>query len=54
MPSERKELIAARVRKDAPYGIYEYVLEVMKEGHLFRDPTDQDVESPQIVIETGG
>lgn len=53
MPHERKSLVAAHVRGDAPYGVYEYVLQVMKDGQLFTDPKGGDTLSPQIVIETG-
>ena len=53
MPQERKLLIAAHVRHDAPVGVYEYVLEVMKDGNLFTDPKEGDILFPQIVVETG-
>ncbi len=53
MPHDRKLLIAAHVRHDAPVGVYEYVLEVMKDGQLFTDPKEGDILFPQIVVETG-
>jgi len=41
------------MRHDAPVGVYEYVLEVMKDGNLFTDPKEGDILFPQIVVETG-
>jgi hypothetical protein len=52
MPREHRSLLAARVRRDAPCGAYDYVLEIRKQGQLFTDPQPgvPAQDPPQIVI----
>lgn len=52
VPAEPRSLMVARVRHDAPYGVYEYILEVRKAGQLFTDPPAEAArEFPQLTIE---
>ena len=48
---EHKLLIIGHVRREAPYGIYEYILEVMKDNQRFTDPANERGAGPRLVVQ---
>jgi hypothetical protein len=39
------------VRRQAPFGIYEYILEVMKDNQLFTDPANERGDAPRLIVQ---
>ena len=54
MSCERTLLIIGHVRREAPYGIYEYMLEVMKDNQLFTDPANDRGYAPRLIVQAVG
>lgn len=55
MRLSREWFLTAEVREDVPDGVYQYVVEINREGRVFQDgPEDTRIfrDDPEIVIET--